>query len=616
MDPTTSSQHQAADGSPARRVSPGRWGMRVALYYILFGFAWILISDFLLELLVSGRSQAHLVQTLKGLMYVLGSGVLVFTLARKAANTIRARVLEDQLEATEQLMETVLAHLGEAVMLIDPETRVITRCNRAVLPVFGFEPEELTGKCVEALHRNHDAFVEFGRAFEAELGRNGIYRRQYQLRRKDGRIIDTEITVLTQHEELGWKEGIISIVRDISTRVQALDALAKSEERYRLLAENTLDVIWSTDRNLVINYINPAIRKLTGHAPEECIGRALSDFAPEDAFREMEKIIGDEVSLGTDSKGRVVKTRLLTKDGGEVQVEIHGNLLFDDKGDFRGLQGSTRDIGERLALEARVRQAQKLESLGTLAGGVAHEINNPIMGITGFADLIRTEVEEGSPIHDYAASIRRETERVHTLVRNLLGFARKEKEAPPKPEHMCEIVENTLSLIRTLIRHDAIELEVSVPEDLPPVICHSQRIQQVVMNLLTNARDAVNARYPEADPNKKILLRAQAFDRAGSVWVRTTIEDRGFGIPEEVRERMFDPFYTTKPEEKGTGLGLWILYGIVKDHGGNITVETEPGSHTRIHVDLPAEIAMATGGSPDANEGCRPRPPSPQRVSP
>jgi len=171
-------------------------------------------------------------------------------------------------------------------------------------------------------------------------------------------------------------------------------------------------------------------------------------------------------------------------------------------------------------------------------------------------------------------------------VRNLLQFARQETQTH-SPARLADIVEQTLSLFQAVLRHDQITLQVNVPEDLPGLRCRSQQIQQVLMNVMTNARDALNERYPGHDPDKVLSLSAHLLEKQGRRWIRVTVEDHGTGITPAVRERMFDPFFTTKPRDRGTGLGLAISHSIVKEHQGELTVETEPGRFTRMHLDLP-----------------------------
>ena len=246
------------------------------------------------------------------------------------------------------------------------------------------------------------------------------------------------------------------------------------------------------------------------------------------------------------------------------------------------------DISDRKQAEASLRQAQKLESIGTLAGGVAHEINNPINGIMNYAQLISDRLGDEDPLREFAEGIIHETERVAEIVRNLLQFSRQDKQSH-SPARMNDIVEQTVSLIRTIIRRDQITLKVDVPEDLPEIECRSQQIQQVLMNLLINARDALNERYPEYDADKVMTVTVRLFDREGQPWLRTTVEDHGGGIPEAIRERVFDPFFTTKDRATGTGLGLSISHGIVQDHQGELSFESEQGHYTCFHLDLPVD---------------------------
>jgi PAS domain S-box-containing protein len=243
---------------------------------------------------------------------------------------------------------------------------------------------------------------------------------------------------------------------------------------------------------------------------------------------------------------------------------------------------------ERVVMEAQLRQQQKLESIGTLASGVAHEINNPITGIMNYAQLIQDRLPGDSPLTEFTGEIMRETQRVATIVRHLLTFARQERQSH-SPARLVDIVDAVLSLVRTVIGRDRIILQVTIPKDLPSLKCRSQQIQQVIMNLVTNARDALNDRYPGHHPDKVLSLHASLRPDGDRRWIRLTVEDHGTGIAPEVRERIFDPFFTTKGRDAGTGLGLSISHGIVKEHRGEWTVESEPGRFTRMHIDLPAD---------------------------
>ena len=243
---------------------------------------------------------------------------------------------------------------------------------------------------------------------------------------------------------------------------------------------------------------------------------------------------------------------------------------------------------ERLALEAQLRNQQKLESIGTLASGVAHEINNPINGVLNYGQIIHDNYPDDPQLREYATEIIHETNRVSNIVRNLLQFSRDDKQ-----EHSYasieDIINATTSLIKTIIKSEQIKLNIDISEDLPKVKCRSQQIQQVIMNLLTNARDALNEKYKEYDKNKIIRLSCELFKLEGRNWIRVTVEDHGNGISKDIQNRIMDPFFTTKSRDKGTGLGLAISYGIVEAHHGKLSFDTIEGEYTKFYLDLPCD---------------------------
>jgi len=244
---------------------------------------------------------------------------------------------------------------------------------------------------------------------------------------------------------------------------------------------------------------------------------------------------------------------------------------------------------EKRALEAHLHQTQKLEAIGTLASGVAHEINNPLTGIINYAELIGSRVKDPK-LRDFAAGIQEEGDRIASIVRSLLSFARQDKDEH-STAHIPDIVDASLSLLGALMRKEQISIQLDIEEDLPPVRCRSQQIQQVLVNLLTNARDALNARHPEFDRDKIVRISATSYQQDGNAYLRLTVEDHGIGIPSDRADSIFDPFFTTKPKEKGTGLGLSISYGIIREHGGRLSLDIETPGVTKFHVDLPVEPA-------------------------
>ena len=374
-------------------------------------------------------------------------------------------------------------------------------------------------------------------------------------------------------------------------RDQALAALRQSEAKYRTLIENLPQNIFLKDRESVYVSCNGSYAREMGLRPDELAGKTDFDLYPKELAEKYRS--DDRRTMVAGATEEIEETYL--RQGEERWVRTVKTPVRDEAGAVSGVLGIFWDITdqkrieeERKTMEAQLRQAQKLESIGTLASGVAHEINNPINGIMGYAQLMLDRPEDQDRVTRYAGEVIRESERIAGIVRHLLTFARDDRETPVETD-LAEVVEGTLSLVQTILRHDHVQLEVGVPEDLPPVQCRPQQVQQVLMNLITNARDALNEKFPDHDPEKRLSIRASACEREGKMWVRLSVEDRGTGISEEVRERMFDPFYTTKGRRHGTGLGLSMSHGIVREHQGELTVETEPGQFTRFHLDLPVQ---------------------------
>jgi PAS domain S-box-containing protein len=407
---------------------------------------------------------------------------------------------------------------------------------------------------------------------------HGHYEAEFRFRHKDGsyRWIYTRSDILRDAEK---PLRMLGCHIDITERKQA------EEERERLMAaiEQAAETIMITDTEGMIRYVNPAFERITGYTRDGAIGQNASILESGEHDVAFYEEMWATLERGEIWHGRFVNRK---KDGTLYTEEAVISPVRDASGEAISYVAVKRDVTDEIKLEAQLRQSQKLESIGTLASGVAHEINNPIMGIMNYAQLILDRLGPESPVSELAVEIGNEGERVATIVKNLLEFSRDEKQTR-SPARMCDIVESTLSLIRAVIRHDQIALGVEVPEDLPKIGCRSQQIQQVLMNLLTNARDALNTKYPGHDENKRIDISATTVEKDGVLYLRTTVTDSGPGITADVQDRMFDPFFTAKPRDKGTGLGLSISHGIVKDHGGELTVESKIGNGAHFHLDLP-----------------------------
>ncbi len=494
--------------------------------------------------------------------------------------------IEERLITSESRYRNLFHNNYAVQLIIDTETGEIFDANYAACTFYGHPLAELKQKKLWELNPGGRSFVLEKLRGTFQKGSDFI---ETKHRRWDGEIRDVE--VFSGRIELENRKLAYAIVHDVSERKQAQNELVESERRFRLFFENAPDSIF-VQTDFKIAYANPRTLELFGVKDEsELIGAYVPDLFSAEFNGAVKERINQ---LNTFKQAVPLKEEaIIRRDGTTVDVEVSA-VPFN----FNGSDGALvymRDITERkefekhrIDMEMQLRQKQKLESIGTLAGGVAHEINNPINGIINYAELISDDPSVSDHIRTYSTGITHEGRRIAEIVKNLLSFARQEKQTH-SPAQISDIINQTISLIRTVMRHDQIALEINVPEGLPNIKCRSQQIQQVLMNLITNARDALNQRYKGFDEDKKIILNCVMFNKDGRRWFKITIEDHGNGIPKEILDRVFDPFFTTKPREEGTGLGLSISHGIVKDHHGELYFETEPGVFTRAVLILPVD---------------------------
>jgi len=392
--------------------------------------------------------------------------------------------------------------------------------------------------------------------------------------------------------------------RDAERSLEAvLKRLQAREAQQAAILDNIPDMAWVKDLDGRLLAANAAYARSCGRSLAAVVGLTDQDLWPAELAA---RYRADDQEVTTTGRAKRLEEPIQDAAGRWIWVETIKTPVCDQEGRVIGSTGIARDItdyklaeAQRLQTETRARQQQKLEAIGTLASGVAHEINNPLNVILNYGQVLLDDPGDLERTKDSAENIVRESERVALIVRNLLSFARQDKESH-SPARVIDLVERSLLLTQAVLRKDHIEVRCEIPEELPDVPCRSQQIQQVVLNLLTNARDALNLRYPNASPDKVLRIVAALREEQGHRWVRLTVEDHGIGIAPEVSGRVFDPFFTTKPRDQGTGLGLSISHGIIHDHGGSLWFESEPGQGTRFHLELPL---VDTGGLPSDPAG-------------
>ncbi len=393
---------------------------------------------------------------------------------------------------------------------------------------------------------------------------------------------------------LGLTRFIYNGLKDQTQTMQKQkQQLAESEARYRTIFTQSAAGIFYTDADGRIIDANKRSCEILGYQCAQFRKKTLHDILyPEDA-PDLLKMHQDALN---EANGNFRSTaRLINRSGEHVYVAFSAAIIRHGTDAAIYTVWTFEDITDRVHLEeqnvkieAQLRNQQRMDSIGTLSSGVAHEINNPLNGILNYGQLIYEASEADSDMREYAHEIILETDRISAIVKSLLHFSRKETQILML-DQIEEIIERTLMLIRAIIRQDSIVLTTSINSPLPPVRCHRQKIQQVLINLVINARDALNKRYPGDHEDKRIIISAGTVTLEDEPFVRITVEDHGGGIPEKIQDRVFDPFFSSKPKEVGTGLGLYICYGIIKEHHGTISFDSVPGQLTRFYVDLPVE---------------------------
>ena len=365
---------------------------------------------------------------------------------------------------------------------------------------------------------------------------------------------------------------IASLVTNVTERKKAQDLLQRSEERYRTIVETTHEGIWTIDAEGTTTFVNRRMAQMLGVPAGEMAGRSVFDFLDAEG-REYAKRYLEQRDHGTREESLL---KLLRADGSDLWIAAVANPLYDESGAHAGALAMVTDLTERRRLEDQLHQAQKLESLGRLAGGVAHDFNNLLTAILGYAEMAEDEAEPNSSLADCLSRIRLAGERAASLTSQLLAFARKQTIAPSEFDLNDLMLEIDRLLGRLLTEN--IERALILGNSALHVRADATQIQQIVMNLALNARDAM----PEGG---RLTIEAGLASSGDAVML--SVSDTGVGMSREVMGHIFEPFFTTKGMGRGTGLGLATVYGIVNQNGWRIGVSSDLGTGTVFTVTMP-----------------------------
>jgi PAS domain S-box-containing protein len=376
----------------------------------------------------------------------------------------------------------------------------------------------------------------------------------------------------------------VAIFTDISTSMKAKEDL----RRLNIAIEQAAEEVVITDPEGVIQYVNPAFEAITGYSRVEAFGqtpRLLKSGAHEPAFYED---LWNRIKAGNVWTGRLTNKR---KDGALIQEDAIISPLLDSQGQLTGYVSLKRDVTEMVRIEAQFRQVQKMEAIGTLAGGIAHDFNNILSAIIGYTDMTLMDPKIDDRSRRYLGQVYVAAERATGLVKQILSFSRQSDEKP-RPLKVSPIVKEALKLLRASLP-TTIDIQPEIQTESDTVLAEPTQIHQILMNLCTNAAHAMHGKVGEL----KVSLTTVKIDSGDTLiahhglspgkFLKLAVSDTGDGIPPAIVNRIFDPFFTTKKPGEGTGMGLAVVYGIVKGYGGVITVESELGKGAAFHVYLP-----------------------------
>jgi two-component system, cell cycle sensor histidine kinase and response regulator CckA len=501
---------------------------------------------------------------------------------------------EVALAESEQRFRAVFNNNHAVMLLIDPETGAIEDCSPGACSFYGYNKEDLTTKKLTEINTlPPEQLFENIQAAKTEQQYFGDFRH----RLASGEIRDVE--VCSGPITAGGRTFLFSVINDVTERKKAEEARLRSERKYRTLFDESRDGVFAVLREGEITDANPSFLEIFGYTREEMIGMDIRDLYinPADYAKFQNEI--DKEGFVKDYEAEFRK-----RDGTQVGCALTSSVKFSDDGRLVGYRGIVRDVTARRALQRQLQHAQKMEAVGTLAGGVAHDFNNLLQVVLGYSDLILTDEDLPDRLKDDLEKVLLAGRNGADLVQRLLTFSRKAEVKPLELDLNQRVRQTHKFLQRTIPK--MIDIELILAEDLARIHADPTQLDQILMNLSINARDAMPEGGKLVIETANVVIdedyaRSRLEGKPGR-YVLLRVSDTGNGMNKETLDHIFEPFFTTKEAGKGTGLGLAMVYGIVTQHGGQILCYSEPGHGTTFKIYLPALAAERKQSEPATRE--------------
>jgi len=508
------------------------------------------------------------------------------------ARVIRHAIERQRMEVQLRWLTLAVDQSPASVFITDPQG-TIRYVNSKFTEITGYTAAEVVGKTPRILKSGLTP-PEYYKQLWATIVGGRTWRSEIQNRRKGGELYWDSVVVSPIRDTRGDIVHFLAVQEDITERKEREQTIRTSEERLRTLFETVNLIVLGIDADGRVNYVNPYMLQLTGYTSEETVGRDYFErFIPVAQRPEITRAVQE---LRDTGKHAHYQNAIRTKAGAERVISWHSIVLRDPLGHPTGTLSIGEDITEHAKLEQQYRQAQKMEAVGRLAGGVAHDFNNLLTAIFGYTDLLAEDLGPDHPGHPDLQEIRTAATRASALTRQLLAFSRQQV-LQPVVLNLNDVVADIQKMLHRLLGED-IDLQASLTNDLGNVRADPGQIEQVIMNLAVNARDAMPTGGKLTIETANVDLAEQYATTHPPVvpgsFVMLAVSDTGTGMDEATKAKAFEPFFTTKEPGQGTGLGLATVYGIVKQSGGYIWLYSEPGKGAAFKIYLPRVDELAT----------------------
>ncbi len=526
--------------------------------------------------------------------------VMLFSMILLFRAVLLRKRIETTLRRSETKYRSLVENISDIVYATDMKG-VVTYISPNIESTTGYSRSEIEGKNFTEFILREDLPTR-GRRFEKLLSESEEPI-EYRILTRSGNLLWMRTTSRPIKDE-GFIVGYQGVLTDITVQKRMEESLRKSEERHRLLAENVTDVIWAMDMDMNYTYLSPAMKKIQGWNPDEIDHLKVEDVLPPESLETASRLLGDQLVIGEETgvynQSIMFEMDLFHKNGSRIQGEVTASLLFDEDGKPTEIVGVTRDISERIKarqekeeLREKLARSRKMEALGLLAGGVAHDLNNVLSGIVSYPDLLLMDLPEESPLRKPILTIRGSGQKASDIVQDLLTLARRGV--------MTKEILNINDIVREYLNspehknlasfHLDVPFRTSLDESILNIMGSSVHLRKTVMNLAANAAEAQpsGGEVVISTRNQYVDSPIKGYDdiREGD-FVVLEIADKGSGIAPEDLGRIFEPFYTKKVMGRsGTGLGMAVVWGTVQDHQGYINVESEKNTGTTFHLYFP-----------------------------